>query len=96
MKTTYFKINNFKKSLIIFIPLIAVILTGCDSPEKRKFMLSCKLATRNGSICSCTWEKMNAIYPSKLLKAIGEEKAIAPRGFEQNMTNSMKQCVREE
>ncbi|WON77789.1 hypothetical protein OK023_03615 [Serratia sp. UGAL515B_01] len=86
----------FKKGFIISIPLIAVMLTGCDSPEKRQFMTGCKIATRNGSVCACTWEKMSAIYPPKFLKAIGDQQVAPPSDFQINMTNSIQQCIREE
>ncbi|HDS6408952.1 TPA: hypothetical protein QHZ98_001694 [Klebsiella oxytoca] len=85
----------FKKGLIVSIALITVMLTGCDTPEKREFMTGCKFMTRNSSVCACTWEKMSSIYPPKLLKAIGEQKTAAPSGFQQNMNNSMQQCIRE-
>lgn len=59
-------------------------------------MTGCKIATHNGSVCACAWEKMSAIYPPKLLKAIGEQKVAAPFGFQSDMTNSLQQCIREE
>ncbi|MEB7886257.1 hypothetical protein [Serratia fonticola] len=86
----------FKKNLITLLPLISLMLIGCDSAEKRQFMTGCKIATRNGSVCACAWEKMSAIYPPKLLKAIGEQKVAAPFGFQNDMTNSLQQCIREE
>ena len=87
---------SLKKICIIFTSLIAVILSGCDSPEKRQFMTGCKFATRNGSVCACTWEKMSAIYPPKLLKAIGDQQIAAPSDFQKNMRTSLEQCIREE
>lgn len=70
-----------RMGLIASIALITAMLTGCDSPEKRQFMTGCKIATRNGSVCACAWEKMSAIYPPKLLKAIGDQRTAPPLTF---------------
>jgi hypothetical protein len=86
----------FRKGVIMSIPLISVILTGCDSPEKSQFITSCKFATRNSSVCACAWDKMSSIYPPKLLKAIGKMEVSPPSGFQSNMTNSIQQCIRED
>lgn len=90
------KKDNLRKGFIMSIPLIAAVLSGCDSPEKREFMTGCKFATRNSSVCACAWDKISSIYPPKLLKAIGNNEVAPPSGFQNNMTNAIQQCIRKD
>ncbi|WP_075202099.1 MULTISPECIES: hypothetical protein [Serratia] len=79
--------------LIIFIPAILFILSGCDSQEKREFINSCKLSIRNSDACECSWDKMTKKHEPKQLKDIGEGRIRAPAGFQQEMAGIMQQCL---
>ena len=88
-------LNKLKRTPvnIIFLTIISMSLTACDSAEKREFMNGCQLSVRNSSVCSCTWDSMTKRYSPEKLKAIGEGRIRPPAGFPQQMGDAMKQCM---
>lgn len=80
---------------LIFISILTMSLTACDSAEKREFMNGCRISVRNSSICSCTWNKMTEKYSPKMLKSIGEGRLSPPADFQQQMAGTIRQCMAE-